>query len=1013
MQISHKLTESWKTLLSVLLCCFVMALQPAYAQNTPVKGVVSDAMGPVAGATVVQKGTNNGTITDIDGQYEIKVPSNATLVFSFVGMDTQEIAVAGQKVINVTLQGSEELEEVIVVGYGTQKKSDITGSVASVDKNRLQKLPVTNVLQAIQGATAGVNIQQASSIPGAAPSAMVRGTNSLTASSAPYVVVDGVPISNTGGSLNDIAPSDIESMEILKDASATAIYGTNGSNGVILITTKHGKTGKAKVKYSGYVGMEDYTHKLDFCDGEEIIQRYKDYVAQNPGETMYNDYVKYANEWENYQAGKQTDWIYDEASQTGIITDHNLSISGGSENTRYFISGDFMDQRGVLKGYNYKRYTLRTNIDSDVTEYLNIGTNTSISSHNQDGGRANLLNAEAMSPWGKEYEEDGSYTIYPMYSESLWANPMLNTTMDAERRKWNINLNAFAVLNFGKIWSPLKGLSYKFNFGYSYAPTRTNTYKGASANDNNGTGYIFNSETQTRTIENILSYARDFGKHHIDLTALYAASRKKYTESSAQGVGFINDDLGFNSLGAASTASVSSYTSLYTTLSQMGRINYSYDSRYLFTVTVRRDGSSVFGDDNKYGVFPSVALGWNLAREKFMESTESWLDDAKVRLSYGKTGNEAIGVYETLMKMSTQKFAMGGGNVVGLSPSSQMGNTKLSWESTKTFNFGLDLAFLRNRITANIDIYSSKTNDLLLARNLPTLSGYSKVMSNMGELKSNGVEVTLNTKNIVTKNFTWSSSFVFTHNHDEIVDLYGDGQDDLGNRWFIGEPISVIYDYDMVGIWQEDEIASGAHLNWDPTAQAGDVKIADRDGDGQITANDKHIKGQTTPKWIGGMTNTFTYKNLTFSFFIQTQQGARRNNYLLNVAGDEMGRRNMTTEVGYWTAENKSNEFRSLSKTSNRWGYGYDRDASFTRLKDVTLSYAFPGNVCKKLHLSDLTIYFSGRNLYTWTDWVGWDPEALQSGRGGSNSDVYGNTVDWTETYPMTKSYTIGLNVTF
>ena len=1012
-KISRKLTEGWKMLLGILLFCFVMAISPAYAQNTTVKGVVRDAMGPTAGATVIQKGTNNGTITDLDGNFTISVPSNAVLVISFVGLDTQEIPLEGKKFIEVTLSGNEELEEVVVVGYGTQKKSDITGSVASVDKARLEKLPVTNVLQAIQGATAGVTITQSSSIPGDAPAAQVRGTNSINANSQPYVVVDGVPLTNTGGSLNDIAASDIESMEILKDASATAIYGTNGSNGVILITTKHGKSGTPKVKYSGYVGFEDFTNRLKFCDGDQIIQRYKDYVAQNPGETMYDENVKYANEMDNYKAGRQIDWVYDEASQTGIITDHNVSISGGSEKVRYYISGDYMNQKGVLKGYNYQRYTLRTNIDADVTDYLNIGTNTSITSHNRDGGRVNFLNAEAMSPWGKEYDEDGSYTIYPMYSESLWANPMINTTMDVERRQWNINLNNFAIVKFGKIWAPLEGLQYKFNSGYSYSPTRNNTYRGKSANDNNGTGEIFNSETQTYTIENILSYAKDFGKHHIDLTALYAASRKKYTDNTAKGTGFINDELGYNSLGAATTGSVSSNRSLYTTCSQMGRINYSYDSRYLFTATVRRDGSSVFGPDNKYGVFPSVALGWNLARESFMEGTDSWLDDAKVRLSYGLTGNEAIGTYTTLVKMTTASFAMGEEKAVGIYPSSYMGNDGLSWESTTTFNIGLDFGLFRNRLTGNIDFYTAKTTDLLLRRNLPNLSGYSTVWANMGEVKNHGIDLTLNSKNIVKKDFLWTTALVFSYTHSEIVDLYGDGKDDLGNRWFIGEPIGVVYDYDMVGIWQESEIANGDHLKWDPQAAAGDVKLADRNGDGKIDDNDRHIIGQTAPKWTAGLTNTFSWKGLTLNIFIQTVQGNRKNNSLLSTAGDEMGRRNMTTAVGYWTAQNQSNEFRSLSKTSNRHGYGFNQNAGFTRLKDVTLSYNFPAAICQKMKISDLMIYFSGRNLYTWTDWTGWDPEARNIGRGMGSTNEFGNSVSWEDNYPMTKSYTIGLNITF
>ena len=1004
-KISRKLTEGWKMLLGILLFCFVMAISPAYAQNTTVKGVVRDAMGPTAGATVVQKGTNNGTITDLDGNFTISVPSNAVLVFSFVGLDTQEVPVAGKKFIEVTLSGNEELEEVIVVGYGTQKKSDITGSVASVDKARLSKLPVTNVLQAVQGATAGVTISQGSSIPGDAPSALVRGRNSINAGTGPYIVVDGVPISKSGGSLNDINPGDIESMEILKDASATAIYGTNGANGVILITTKHGKEGKPSISYNGYVGIEDFSNKMDFCNGAQITQRYKDYVAQNAGETMYNDFVKNQGEAAAQAAGQETDWIYDMVSRTGIIQDHNVTINGGAEKVKYFISGDYLTQKGVLKGFNYKRYSLRLNIDADVTDYLKIGTNTYIVSHNRDGGRVNFLMAEAMSPYGQVYNEDGSYCIYPMASENLFFNPMRDVNQDHERRQWNINLNGYADLDFGHIWAPLKGLHYKFNFGYSYVPKRESYYNGTEQNNLNGYGEIFNAETQNYTAENILSWARDFGKHHIDLTALYASSRRKYHDNTAAASKFINDELLWHNLGGGGTQVAKSKTELYTTVSQMGRINYSYDSRYLFTATVRRDGSSVFGDNIKYGTFPSVALGWNIANEAFMEGTNDWLNNLKLRLSYGKAGNEAINVYETLSKMTNAALALDGASYTALYPNSRMGNSGLSWESTQSFNVGVDFGFLNNRINGNIDFYTSKTTDLLLQRNLPKISGYSNVYMNMGETANKGLEITINSKNISTKDFTWSTSLVWSWNKNEIKDLYGDGKDDLGNRWFIGHPISVIYDYEMEGIWQKDEIERGDHLNHDPQAQAGDVKIRDIDGDGKITPEgDKTIQGQTSPKWIGGLTNTFSYKNITLSIFIQTVQGLKRNNSLLAMASDEMGRRNSTLEVGYWSESNPTNEFRSLSKTSNRWGYGFPRDASFTRVKDITLSYQFPAKITKALNINALTIYASGRNLFTFTDWIGWDPESdiTQRGWGGYENN-----------YPMTKSMVFGLNVTF
>jgi TonB-linked SusC/RagA family outer membrane protein len=973
-----------------------------------VKGQVTDKNGDgVIGATVKVKDAATGTVTDYDGNFSLNVQKSGTLVISYIGYLTKEVAFTPGQTLNISIEeDATALDEVVVVGYGVQKKSDVTGSVTSINKDRLSKLPVTNVLQAVQGAAAGVTITQGSSIPGDAPTALVRGRNSINAGTGPYIVVDGIPISKSGGSLNDINPNDIESMEILKDASATAIYGTNGANGVILITTKHGKDGKPTVSYNAYVGVEDFAKKLDYCNGAQITQRYKDYVAQNPGETMYNDYVKNANEAEAQAAGKETDWLYDMISQTGIITDHNITVNGGAEKIKYFISGDYMSQKGVLKGFNYKRYSLRMNIDADVTDYLKIGTNSYIVSHNRDGGRVNFLMAEAMSPYGKVYDENGNYEQYPMYSETLFFNPMQYIDQDHERRQWNINLNAYAELNFGNIWKPLDGLRYKFNFGYSYVPARENYYNGVEEfNNAGGYGYIWNAETQSRTVENILTYAKDIQKHHFDITLLYASSRKKYHSNSASGSKFINDELSWHNLGGGSTQTAGSYTDLYKTVSQMGRLNYSFDSRYLFTFTVRRDGSSVFGSDNKYGTFPSVALGWNIANEKFMEKTQSWLNNLKLRLSYGKAGNEAIGVYETLAKMSNNAITMDGATATALNPSSRMGNSSLGWETTKTFNIGIDFGFLNNRINGNIDFYTSKTTDLLLQRNLPKISGYSNVYMNMGETANKGLEITINSKNIVTKNFTWGTSLVWSWNKNEIKDLYGDKKDDLGNRWFIGEPISVIYDYVMEGIWQEDEIAAGKHLNQDPQAQAGDVKLADLDGDGKITPEgDKKIQGQTTPKWTAGLTNTFSYKGLTLSIFIQTAQGHMRNNSLLAMAADEQGRRNSTTEVGYWTPENKSDEYRSLSKTSNRWGYGFPCKANYTRIKDITLSYTFPENILNAIRLSGLTAYISGRNLYTFTSWKGWDPEADITQRGWR---------DYENNYPMTKSLVFGLNVTF
>ena len=985
-------------------------------QTRKITGVVTDQTGEtVIGANVSVKGTSIGTITNIDGEFSLDVPSGAILQISYIGYVAQEAQVGNQSVLNIVLnEDTQALDEVVVVGYGVQKKSDVTGSVTSVSKERLGKLPVTNVLQAVQGAAAGVTITQTSSIPGDAPDALVRGRNSINANSGPYVVVDGVPISKSGGTLNDINPNDIESMEILKDASATAIYGTNGANGVILVTTKRGTSGKATVRYNGYVGIEDFSNKMDFRNGAEMTKLYQDYTAVNPGKSMFNEFVKYEYEADNQKNGLETDWI-DAVSQTGIIQNHGINVSGGAEKVKYYVSTDYMDQKGIIKGFNYKRYSIRTNIDMSVTDYLTIGTNSYMVFHNRDGGRAHLLSAEAMSPYGRMYEEDGGYCIYPMYSETLFANPMLHTTTNPQRRQNNININGYADLDFGKIWSPLDGLKYKFNGGYAYMPKRENSYDGKSVNNQTGKARIYNSETASYTIENILSYNKDIGKHHFDLTALYAASRKKFQESAAEAEKFIDDELLWHNIGSAETQKVSSKTTLYTTVSQMGRINYSYDSRYLFTFTVRRDGSSVFGDNNKYGVFPSVALGWNISNEQFMESQHHWLNNLKLRASYGKSGNEAIGVYQSRSKMDTNMLTQDGSSSVTIYPNELMGNADLSWETTKSLNFGLDFGLWNNRLSGNVDVYFATTNDLLLERNLPKISGYNKVYANMGETANKGVELTLNSRNIANKDFTWNSSLVFSWNKNEIKDLYGDGKDDVGNRWFIGEPIGVIYEYKMLGIWQEDEIAAGLHLDWDPQAQAGDVKLADINGDGKITPDeDKVVQGQTTPKWIGGLTNTFTYKDFSLSIFIQTVQGLKKNNNYISIAGDELGRRNTPTDIKYWTPENKSNEWKGLHDTANKYGYGFPKNASYTRIKDITLSYNLPQSVTSKLGIGGLLLYASARNLFTFTDWTGWDPEARQVSRGHSSWDsTRGETVYDSSNYPTTKSMVFGVNLTF
>ncbi|UEG54522.1 TonB-dependent receptor [Mucilaginibacter daejeonensis] len=997
------------TLIIYLILIFTAVMSGAsidlQAQTTSytVKGTVTDDKGAaLPGATVKVNGSSSGSVTDVNGVFSINLNGPATLTVSFIGLASKEVQVtSATKTITVALSDNgKQLNDVVVVGYGTQKRSDITGSVASVPKQRLGQLPVTNVLQAIEGTVPGVNITTTSSVPGRQPSVTIRGQNSITASSGPFIVVDGIPLSKSGGSLNDINPNDIASVEVLKDASAAAIYGANGSQGVILVTTKRGTTGKPVIRYTGYAGFENLGHILTPRDPASFTQKYLDYLSQNKLPQQFPEPVYNNTERANYAAGRTIDWVK-ETTQQGIMQDHNLSVSGGSPDVKYFVSADYLKQKGVIKGYQYNRVSVRSNLDVNVTDFLTVGTNLYLANNNYDGGRANLLNATAMSPYGNLYNADGTYVIYPMAPEQLYVNPLLGLTTSQINRSVNLSGNGYADVKFGGIF---KGLRYRLNAGYNYIPTRVNSYSGRLANTPLGAATASNSETNSYTIDNLLYYTRDFGKHHIDFTGLYTATQRKYYVSGISGVGYINDELLYNQIGIGATVSgltvnnsySGSYADRYGLNSQMARLLYSYDGRYVFTGTIRRDGSSVFGSNtSKTGYFPAAALAWNVSNEGFMKGSNLF-SNLKLRASFGRTGNEAIGVYSTITTDGTVRFPFNGTSYVGV-VASNLGNGNLHWESTLQTNLAAEFGILKDRISGVIEVYDSRTSGLLLNRALPRITGYGSIVDNLGKVGNKGIEVTLNTRNVNGRDFKWESAIVFASNKNRIIDLYGDGKDDLGNRWFIGKPISVIYDYKMTGVWQTGEDVS----KQDPTAKPGDLKFADLNGDGKISAeSDRMILGQTAPKWTGGFTNTFRYKDLSLVVFIQTAQGMLKNNPDYNYA-DESGRRNTPAAIGYWTPTNGNNEFQSLSYTNTR-GYGYPHNASYTRLKDVTLTYNVPVRFIEKAHISGLSVYLSGRNLKTFTNWIGWDPENNFSTRGSG---------DWVNNYPQTRTIVFGANI--
>jgi len=965
-------------------------------QQVIVSGTVTDAASgdPLPGVNIIIKGTTQGVTSDMNGKYSIVVTSpDAILVYSFIGYVTQEVPVSGKNTIDVALvQEIKELDEVVVVGYGTQKRSDITGSVASVSKERLSNIPVTNFMHAIQGSTAGLLVTQTSSVPGSSGVMQVRGVNSINANTSPFIVLDGIPFF---GSTNDINTNDIESIEILKDASAVAIYGTRGANGVILITTKRGpkSQGKPVINYHTNLGIEQMSHVLKPMSPAAYVQKYADYMEQNGmTQTMV---LPNSSEVDNYNAGITTDWL-DEITQPGRFQEHNISISGGTEHIQYYVSGSHLDQDGVVKGYQYKRTSFRSNLDAKITDYLKIGASGFVTNNNYDGGRVNFLNGNAMSPYSVPRDSLGNYLIYPMYPELMFVNPLLGLTVNRKDRGLNLTGNGYAEVTPGF----LQGFKYRLNASYIYNITRFAQYTGREYNDQSGTATLEDSQTDTWVIENIISYTKDFGKHHIDFTGLYSAQKVEYFRGWSRATTFTNDALAYYDLAAGASQSNDSQGNIYTLASQMGRINYSYDSRYLFTVTARRDGYSAFGaNTNKYGLFPSVAFGWNIANESFMKNL-STINQLKLRVSYGETGNQAIGVNQTVTIASTVKYPFGGSAQTGVLYN-VLGNANLNWETTTGVNVGLDFGLFGNRVSGTAEVYKTKTRDILLRRNLPAITGYNNVWANLGKMQNIGFDLTLKTVNLQTDNFRWVTDLNFSTYKNEILELYGDGKDDLGNNWFIGHPLRIIYDYEKVGIWQEGEDVSQT----DPIAKPGDLKFKDQNDDHKITAEDRVIIGQRDPKWIGGMTNTFTYKNFNLSIFLQTSQGGLKSNRDLTYA-DEAWRRNLPADFKYWTPENKSNYWPSLAAYKNYRGYQFAEDYSYVRIKDITLSYNVPKSFLDRYKIEGLKLYISGRNLYTFTKWFGWDPEMTYYSRGWSDSSG-----SWENNYPPVRTVSFGLNL--
>ncbi|WP_161596773.1 TonB-dependent receptor [Chitinophaga vietnamensis] len=972
----------------------------AVAAAMDIRGKVTDESGnPLPGVSVRVKGSSLGVTTAADGAYALHIQAAPpqVIVFSYLGMEPQEFTVNNSRELDVQLKiSTTQQNEVVVVGYGSQKRSDVTGSIASVPKERLKNLPVTNVLQAIQGATPGVNIINNSTRPGSSPAFYMRGLKSISASNAPLIVLDGMPFS---GSYNDINPNDIESIDMLKDVSATAIYGARGANGVIMITTKRGKSGKPVISYNGYGGPEFQSNVMKPMNGEQYRQKNHWYNIQ-AGRPSAPD-LPYLSEQQNFANGaKEVNWLK-EISQQGYIQSHELNISGGTDQVRYYISGTYLKQLGTLKGYQFNRSSVRANIDANITPWLKSGLNMALVNNNEDGGRADLFSANSLSPYGTLYNAKGDYEVYPIAPQTLYTSPLINLYNPALNRGKNIITGGFAEVTPGFV----KGLKYRLNASYTWRPKRTASYSGRNMGDMLGTANVYNEENKQWIVENILSYHLTIKKNALDFTALYSAQKDEQFTSTLDANTFVNDHLDFNNLSAAQVQKTSSSYTGSSLLSQMFRVNYNYDSRYLFTATVRRDGFSGFGRDNKYGIFPSVAVGWNMRNEHFMAAVPA-ISQLKLRASYGRSGNQAVGAYQTLTRLNTIQYIYDGVTTVGLTPSS-LGNPNLKWETTTGLNVGVDFGLWDNRLSGSIEGYTTRTSDLLLSRKIPAITGYSSVFDNIGKTANNGIEVLLNSRNIEQGNFTWNTSFNLSVNKNKVVSLYGDNKDDIGNNLFIGKPLLGIYDYTVVGVWQE-----GEDNKVDPSTKPGYLKFKDMDGNGKIDANDRSYLGTQLPKYIAGLTNTFSYKNFTLNIFIQDVHGSLRANNIFDNR-DQAGVINLPASIPYWTSDNKINTNPSLFYSNPR-GYKYAQDASFIRLKDVTLSYNFNKASLQRYKISNLMVYISGRNLATLTKWKGYDPETAPSSITSSSARLnngQGAGQQSSDFYPLTATVVMGINI--
>jgi len=977
-----------------------------------VKGVIKDKYGtPLSGANVVEKGTLKGVTADFDGNFEMDLTDkNAILVVSYIGFATKEVSVTGQSNLNIVLEESAAgLDEVVVVGYGTQRKSDLTGSVLRADIKSFENQPNVSLFQSLQGSLPGLNVGQVSAA-GDNPSISVRGRTSLSGQQEPLIVLDGTIYR---GSIIDINPNDIASVDVLKDASSTAVYGSQAANGVILITSKSGK-GPEKVvfNYKSSISVQSPVNELraaspqgyinKFINGDILLSRLApDYLQLNPNYDFTNRF-KTEDMVDAYENNNFTDWYDLLTNRTPLLNNHNLSMAYNGKSSSTFMSIGYTDQEGYHVGEDYARWNARLNIENRYAEWLTVGVQSFLTSSDFSGLDINLTN-RYLPPFATARLENGELNPTP---GGTFINP-LNDVLNADHQ--DIRLNIFGNI-YAKIDLPfIKGLSYKINYTTNYQNIRENIFKPYGANFQ-GSGSKENNYQRSYSSDNILTYANSFSeKHNLDLTLLYGFERVKGDGTFSSAINFADPSLGFNGLelGQADLQRVATSAFEESSLYSMARLNYNFLRKYFFTATIRRDGFSGFGRDNKFGTFPSASMAWTLGEENFLKDI-AFLNTLKVRGSYGLSGNRTIARYQT------QPVVDGGFNYVDSAGNplygqniTDLANRDLKWETTAGFNFGVDFNLLNNKINGSIDYYTNTTDDLLYTVRLPEITGFNQLPVNLGKLGNSGIDISLNSINIDTGDFMWSTTFNFSRNRDELITLLGvdndgDGVEDdlISDKLFIGKQLNSIFDLQITGeLFQLNEVIPSGF-------DVGAFKIKDTDGVDGITPDDRIILGTESPDYRFSIQNQIKYKNWNLMFFINSIQGGK-NMYLGRddllswnpISTESVFNVNIPVGVDYWTPENPNARYQKLliNVADGLVGRRYV-PRSFVRLQDVSLGYDFDATLINKLHLSKLQLFFSGKNLVTWTKYNGWDPEI-----GGF--DMQGR--------PALKMYTIGLNIGF